>query len=415
MIVGGNLLRSSGYNLLMDKHRWFVILLILMLASCTRVQAPVSSSTPSIVIKNPTLLPAGPTPIPTKTATVTVTPTLTITSTNTPTITPTFTPSPIPTLSANWLPLPFKKITINNTDKIKFQKIVGVGGYTSLSSDGKFLAMATTHVDLYDFQTLKEIRLEKDPKSSGLKESITAIGFSPDSKLLAVTYVSQWDGGFRIYRTSDGSLQFSLNEGFAWLYSLKFSPDGSMIVLGESGGEIILFDLNEYKATKFWEAHTWIIEDFAFSPDGKQLASVSRDNTFMIWDYPSGKKLFEAKGQEPSQDEMWYSGVKFVAFSTDGTTIVTGSGFGFVEIWKVVENPYKVERVKFWRVDSEPIDSLALSQDNQLLITSTYNGTQLWTMPDGSLLRTLRKVHCDYLSLDETLLVCGNEFWGINH
>lgn len=274
--------------------------------------------------------------------------------------------------------------------------------------------MAKTRVDLYDFQTLKEIRLAKDPKSSGLAEIITAIAFSPDSKLLAATYVTQWDGGFRIYRTSDGSLQFPLNQGFGWVYSLKFSPDGSVLVIGDAGGGINLFDLKEYKGKKFWQAHTWIVEDIAFSPNGKQFASVSRDNTFVVWDYPSGKKLFEAKGQEPPPDDMWYTGVKFVAFSTDGTTIVTGSGFGFVEIWKVVENPYKVERVKFWRVDGQPIDGLALTQDNQLLITSTYNGTQFWAMPEGTLLRTLRKIRCDFLSSDETLLVCGNEFWGIN-
>jgi hypothetical protein len=136
---------------------------------------PIISPTPLIVIKTPTLQPASPTPVPTQTATSTLAPTVTITPTNTPTITPTFTPSPLPTLSADWLPLPFQKITVNNVDKIKSQKIVGIRGLTSLSSDGKFLAMAKTRVDLYDFQTLKEIRLAKDPKSSGLAEINTAL------------------------------------------------------------------------------------------------------------------------------------------------------------------------------------------------------------------------------------------------
>jgi len=74
----------------MEKHRWLTVLLIFMLASCTGVQTPISSPTPLIVIKAPTLQPASPTAVPTQTATSTLAPTVTIIPTNTPTITPTF-------------------------------------------------------------------------------------------------------------------------------------------------------------------------------------------------------------------------------------------------------------------------------------------------------------------------------------
>jgi WD40 repeat protein len=406
----------------------FIAVLLLVYTGCSSFRSPADTTMPAVVTRIPLSEKVSVSPVstktffPTHTYTATAIPTVTVTQTatptTTPTATPTITPSPLPTLSANWLPLPFPEISVRNLDKIKLQKVVGIGGLTRLSPDGKYLAMASTRLALYDFKTLKEIPLEDDIKIVSFPGDITAFGFSPDAKLLVASYIDQLNAGFRIWRTNDGSLQFSSDNqglGLGALFSLKFSPDGSMLVFG-GGGNIVLFDPYTFKEIKSWDAHTWIIDDLTFSPDGTKLASVSRDNTFKVWDFPSGKELFEANGEKT--DEGLIAGIGSVRFSSDGKSIATGSSYGFVDIWQVTENPYSVKRVKVWQMDKyDTVYAVAFTYDNSVLVTSSWSGTQFWNISDGTFKKIKRIDSCGLsldLSLDGTLLFCGNGIYGVH-
>ncbi len=64
----------------------------------------------------------------------------------------------------------------------------------------------------------------------------------------------------------------------------------------------------------------------AFSPDGTRIVSGSADNTVRLWD--------AATGQPIGQPMTGHTGaVSSVAFSPDGTRIVSGSGDKTVRVW----------------------------------------------------------------------------------
>jgi WD40 repeat protein len=63
----------------------------------------------------------------------------------------------------------------------------------------------------------------------------------------------------------------------------------------------------------------------AFSPDGKQLASGSSDNTVHIWDIATGQSLQELEGHSKA--------VSAVAFSSDGRRLASGSYDRTVRVW----------------------------------------------------------------------------------
>ena len=70
-------------------------------------------------------------------------------------------------------------------------------------------------------------------------------------------------------------------------------------------------------------SHDSSVKAVSLSPDGKTLASGSRDNTVRVWDLATGKS------QRRSHD----SDVTAVSFSPDGKTLASGSRDNTVRVW----------------------------------------------------------------------------------
>jgi WD40 repeat protein len=66
------------------------------------------------------------------------------------------------------------------------------------------------------------------------------------------------------------------------------------------------------------EGHTRTVTLVAFSPDGKQIVSRSKDNTVRRWDVTTGQQLLPAL-------QGHTNAVSSVAFSPDGKQIVSRS------------------------------------------------------------------------------------------
>ncbi len=77
------------------------------------------------------------------------------------------------------------------------------------------------------------------------------------------------------------------------------------------------------------KGHTKDVRSVAFSPDGTRIVTGSYDSTAKVWDAVTGKSLLEVKG--------FTSGVTSVLFSPDGTRIISiGEAFnkpGEVKVW----------------------------------------------------------------------------------
>src|SRR3954470_24952712 len=75
------------------------------------------------------------------------------------------------------------------------------------------------------------------------------------------------------------------------------------------------------------DAHRSEIWSIAFSPDGKQLASASKDRSIKLWDAGTGAAIGSLEGHG--------SDVLRIAWSPDGKYLVSGGGDGTIRIWDV--------------------------------------------------------------------------------
>jgi WD40 repeat protein/beta-lactamase regulating signal transducer with metallopeptidase domain len=163
----------------------------------------------------------------------------------------------------------------------------------ALSPDGKMLAVAGSEagkVIVYDLAAGK-------PRGSlgGHASAVTAVLFSPDG----ATLVSGGsDGTLKVWDLATLKERVSLNSPLS-IRALAFSPDGKTLAQGHAIDEQGA-DERANLAVRLWDTATWKergqclghrapVFGLAFAPDGRSLATASKDETVRVWALPAGR------------------------------------------------------------------------------------------------------------------------------
>jgi len=152
--------------------------------------------------------------------------------------------------------------------------------------------------------------------------SLRSIAFYPEKDLLAV---GASDG--MIYTLHRHSLELTgkhkANEPS--VFSVAFQPNigWGRVISGGRDAQLRAFDLAFVKSSKFntIDAHNSTINDLAFSPSGKYLATASRDKTVKLWDAETWKLL---KVCEVVRDRGHVNSVNCLLWLDDETLITAG-------------------------------------------------------------------------------------------
>jgi WD40 repeat protein/serine/threonine protein kinase len=137
--------------------------------------------------------------------------------------------------------------------------------------------------------------------------------------------------------------------------------------------------LSHLPAVRTFTGHTAGALCAALSPDGKRLASCSRDRSVRVWDLASGGLLFLFQGHSDT--------INHVAFSPDGRWLASASRDRTVKIWSLVtgKEEHTLRDHRGW------VNWIEFSPDGTRLASASHDGTiNLWEWPNGRLLRTLR-------------------------
>jgi WD40 repeat protein len=195
----------------------------------------------------------------------------------------------------------------------------------ALSGDGRVLATGsvTPILRLWGLggpRPREWLTLPNDKQNTG----VSSVALSPDGRLLVTG--RQWnDRTLLAWRVTDAGLKpasFPRVEA----RRVALSPDGRTLALTDDGQAVQLWDLSspvpvERARLQGHQLQGWsdVVHAFAFSADGRLLASAGRDGRLIVWDVATAAKRHE-----------WLlpAEASAVAFAPDGRHLAVGRGEG---------------------------------------------------------------------------------------
>ena len=238
---------------------------------------------------------------------------------------------------------------------------------------------------------------------------ISVIALSQHDLLATLSYgedIKLWD-------VASGRLM-SVIEGYNRLIGANaFSPDGKLLLLGDSGGRIRAWDIITRRYLATIEGTTGPIWTMAFSPDGKMFATAGDDRLVRLWDAASLQCLKTYPGHS---GPIWH-----LAFNHDGSILASGGSAHWIKLWDTSLEAGTSELGSFESTDD--LWSLAFDPLGKTLVSGhTQGSVVIWDAATGKPKATLQHgtvpIGAVRFSSDgKTLITSSNQellkFWNV--
>ncbi|GCL59427.1 serine/threonine-protein kinase [Microcystis aeruginosa] len=161
------------------------------------------------------------------------------------------------------------------------------------------------------------------------------------------------------------------------VFSVAYSPDGRYLASGSKDKTIKIWEVATGKGLRTLTGHSGVVLSVAYSPDGRYLASGSQDKTIKIWEVATGK----VRTLTGHYMTFWS-----VAYSPDGRYLASGSWDNTIKIWEVATG----KELRTLTGHSMTVWSVAYSPDGRYLASGSLDKTiKIWEVATETELRTL--------------------------
>jgi WD40 repeat protein len=224
--------------------------------------------------------------------------------------------------------------------------------------------------------------------------------FTPDGLTLIGSASDQHPGQVRFWDATTGALTRMLPAHAAGLTALALSRDGTLLATAgyeqpaPDGGivpvmnEIKLWDVASSTLRATLQGHTDLIDSIAFSPDGTLLLSGDRYGLVRLWSVPDGQPVRDlATGPVPVIGAEFNNFGASVAFSPDGTKVaaagvdwtITSGHTGVIAIWSTADGSLVG---KLLSLADANLGAITWSPSGNLLSAGSAGGMRVWCLDE---------------------------------
>ena len=230
-------------------------------------------------------------------------------------------------------------------------------------------------VDLLDAQTG-----DRKLSLSGHTSVVSLLAFSLNGKILATAARDSNDKAIRVWNARTGKLLRKLEHPES-INSMTLSPDGSTLVSGSSDSMIRFWDTRTGRNTKTLDNMSSDV--LAYSADGSKIAVA----TGQI-------RLLNARTGQVQQTLSGHtSDVHRMAFSSDGSTLVSASWDGAIHFWNISTGSHRLTIEGHFNFGAS-----TLSPNGKTIATTSDAGIFLWNTFNGKFSKALGVGKPNYVS-----------------
>ena len=188
----------------------------------------------------------------------------------------------------------------------------------------------------------------------------------------------------KVWNLPTKSEEKSVNLNTKAAFCMAWDPSGTMAALGQGDTNIRNVSVNDACLRGLMHGHTYPVRTVAWSPDGSVIVSGSDDKLIKIWEPDTPTKPFSV-AKFSHEDNVWA-----VDWSSDGHSVLSVSWDKGCKIWDASTGDLKLTL----KGHADKVYAGAWSPDGLTIITGANDSTiKLWNADDGMLLQTLDGFH----------------------
>jgi WD40 repeat protein len=205
------------------------------------------------------------------------------------------------------------------------------------SPDSQRIVSASADGTVQIWQALTGKRIATYTGPSNLRSGVAAsnaVAFSPDGKQVAIGGV----GPATLIDAATARIIGYYGPHGGETHAVAFSPDGRYLAIGRDDSTIQVWNVATGTSAYTYSGHNNDIFTLAWSPNGKRIASGDAAGSIQVWDALTGGHVYTYRGH---LDYYWghftsNQEVDALAWSPDGKQIASGSTDNTVQVWQAM-------------------------------------------------------------------------------